>query len=136
MVSDRFDRAEVPLRTHALAAMLRRAGIVAALGSLVCVGAGRVGAQAPSAPAPARGQALYDTRCIACHDRSVHRRESRQARDFAALRREVLRWSGTAGADWRDDEVDAVTGYLNDRYYRFPCPAEVCPPAPRADAGG
>lgn len=106
---------------------------------LIALAAGGVGAQAPSAPgapAPTRGQALYETRCIACHDRSVHRRESRQARDFAALRREVVRWSGTAGADWRDDEVDAVTGFLNDRYYRFPCPASVCPPAPRALSGG
>ena len=69
-------------------------------------------------PALERGRALYETRCIACHDRSVHRRESRKAADFPALRAQVSRWSETAGGEWKAEEIDAVTVYLNDRYYR------------------
>lgn len=122
---------------------LRRASLHAAGAAVVAaawLGAaahgGPTAQRAQGAPAAARGQALYETRCVACHDRSVHRRESRQAGDFDALRREVARWSANAGADWRADEIDAVSGYLNDRYYRFPCPASVCPPAPRARIDG
>jgi mono/diheme cytochrome c family protein len=82
----------------------------------------------------ARGQALYETRCIACHDRSVHQRTARRASDFDGIRREVARWNATAGGEWRAEEIDAVAAYLNSRYYRFPCPPSVCPPAPRAHA--
>jgi len=87
------------------------------------------------AQAPDPGRALYETRCVACHDRSVHRRESRSATDFAALRAEVARWNTNAGGEWRAEEIDQVTHYLNRRYYGHPCPPEVCPIAPRA-AGG
>jgi mono/diheme cytochrome c family protein len=77
-------------------------------------------------PSVERGRALYETRCIACHETSVHQRASRKATDFAALRREVERWSTTLGGEWRAEELDAVTVFLNDRYYRYTCPPAVC----------
>lgn len=91
-------------------------------------------AAAPALPADGfdRGRALYETRCVACHDRSVHRRESRLATDFAALRRQVERWNESAGGEWRTEEIDQVTAYLNERYYRFPCPPSICREAARA----
>jgi mono/diheme cytochrome c family protein len=79
-----------------------------------------------------RARALYETRCGACHERSVHRRESRRATDFATLRAEVSRWNASAGSEWRSEEIDLVTVYLNRLYYSFPCPPEHCPIAPRA----
>jgi mono/diheme cytochrome c family protein len=82
-----------------------------------------------------QGRTLYETRCGACHERSVHRRESRSAKDFEGLRAEVARWSATSGGEWRAEEIDAVTAYLNDRYYRYPCPATVCRAQTRAHAG-
>jgi mono/diheme cytochrome c family protein len=85
-------------------------------------------------PAPERGRALYETRCIACHEKSVHQREARRAADFASLRREVERWSTTIGGEWRAEELDAVTIFLNDRYYRFACPPTVCRDPARAGA--
>ena len=88
---------------------------------------------APPAPgAPERGRALYETRCIACHERSVHQREARRATDFASLRAEVARWSATSGGEWRDEEIDAVSAYLNERYYRFACPPAICRSPARA----
>jgi mono/diheme cytochrome c family protein len=84
-------------------------------------------------PALERGRALYETRCIACHETSVHRRASRRATDFPALRREIERWSATLGGEWRAEELDAVTIFLNDRYYRYPCPSTVCREPARAD---
>ena len=98
--------------------------------ALVAAGA-QAGAQSPD---PVRGRTLYDARCDTCHDRGVHQRASRTAKDFAALRASVQRWDRELGAAWRADEIDAVTRYLNDRYYRYPCPTTVCR-AERVDAG-
>jgi hypothetical protein len=89
-------------------------------------------AAAIAQPAIERGRALYETRCIACHDRSVHQRESRKAADFAAVRREVERWSGNIGGEWRAEELDAVAVFLNERYYRYPCPPALCREPARA----
>jgi hypothetical protein len=56
----------------------------------------------------------------------VHARTVRSAKSFAQVRAWVVNWDRQTGALWRDDEIDAVTRYLNERYYRFPCPAQVC----------
>ena len=83
---------------------------------------------AQAAPAGDRGRALYEARCEGCHDRSVHQRSARIARDYAAVRAGVERWDRELGALWRPDEIDAVTRYLNARYYRFPCTGPGCAP--------
>jgi mono/diheme cytochrome c family protein len=90
---------------------------------------------APPLPSPElqRGRALYETRCIGCHDRSVHQRESRLARDFATLRAQVIRWNANAGGEWRTEEIDQVSAYLNERYYKFTCPPEICKVPARAE---
>ena len=74
----------------------------------------------------ARGGVLYETRCSACHASSVHNRDARKATSFDSLRVQVLRWSAEAGGSWSGDEIDDVTLYLNQRYYRFPCPQSMC----------
>jgi mono/diheme cytochrome c family protein len=86
----------------------------------------------PLSPELQRGRALYDTRCIGCHDRSVHQRESRLAQDFPSLRAQVIRWNANIGGEWRSEEIDQVAAYLNDRYYKFPCPPEICKTPVRA----
>jgi ribosomal protein L44E len=73
-----------------------------------------------------RGKSLYDTKCHACHDRSVHNRASRKARSYAAIRREVVRWEKSLGGGWSKDEVEDVTLYLNETHYKLPCPEAVC----------
>lgn len=73
-----------------------------------------------------RGAALYEERCAACHSESVHGREKRVAKDFDAVRAWVVRWNVNLGLQWGDEEVDDVSVYLNDRYYRFPCPPGIC----------
>jgi mono/diheme cytochrome c family protein len=79
-----------------------------------------------SAADPGRGSALYETRCSACHESSVHQRSARKAKSFDGLRAQVLRWSAEAGGSWSSDEIDDVTLYLNQLYYRFPCPQSMC----------
>lgn len=73
-----------------------------------------------------RGKILYETRCSACHGSGVHNRGARKAASFDALRAQVLRWSSEVGGSWSADEIDDVTLYLNQLYYRFRCPPSAC----------
>ncbi len=73
-----------------------------------------------------RGGRLYETRCRACHSISVHNRGARKAKSFDGIRAQVERWSGEVGGNWTAEEIDDVTVYLNQRYYRFRCPASMC----------
>lgn len=83
------------------------------------------GAPALAADTP-DGRALYESRCDVCHDKSVHNRAARKSRNIDELRRWVVRWNAELGGAWKDPEIDAVTRYLNQRYYKFPCPARLC----------
>ena len=112
--------------TPAIGAQTRipRNGVFAsALVALALGCATLTGAQAADAE---RGKVLYETRCGACHESSVHQRNSRKAKSFAALRAQVLRWSEQVGGIWSVEEIDSVTQYLNRRYYGFPCPQSMC----------
>jgi len=68
--------------------------------------------------APARGELLYETHCIACHDREVHWREGRLVSDWRSLRAEVRRWQAMASLRWTDEEIDEVARFLQSRHYR------------------
>lgn len=75
-----------------------------------------------------RGKLVYESRCVACHADSVHKRESRKAKEYDDIRAIVrARGEGTT-RDWTAEDTEDVSRYLNERYYKFPCPAEVCPP--------
>lgn len=79
-------------------------------------------------PPPTRGQLLYSTHCIECHNTQMHWRARHQARDWATLRAEVYRWQATASLAWSEADIDEVTRHLNDTIYQFELPR------PRADA--
>jgi mono/diheme cytochrome c family protein len=103
---------------------------------LLCLSAAAVCAANAQAQDLARGRAIYETRCIGCHSTSVHTRESRKATSFAGVRAAVARFAGEAGGVWQADEIDDVAAYLNQLYYRYPCPPEICKTAKQAAVGG
>lgn len=74
-----------------------------------------------------RGKLLYNARCVGCHDKSVHVRESRKALTIEGIRAQVRRWDAFMGGAWGQAEVDDVATYLNELYYKFPCPPALCP---------
>jgi len=78
------------------------------------------GAGAQSRPQPTRGELLYTTHCIACHNARVHWREQRLATDWNSLRAQVRRWQATQKLRWSDVDVEEVARYLNTYYYDFP----------------
>lgn len=73
-----------------------------------------------------RGAALYESRCGSCHSESVHGRQKRVAKDFTEVRGWVSRWNENLGLRWGDEEIDDVSVYLNNTYYRFSCPPRFC----------
>jgi mono/diheme cytochrome c family protein len=72
-----------------------------------------------SAAEPARGQALYENHCKFCHESWVHERDGRRIDSLAELRQRVAAWSTHSGLDWGDQEIDDVTDYLSQNFYRI-----------------
>ncbi len=75
---------------------------------------------------PERGRVLYELRCGTCHTQSVHGRAKRAATDFIDVRRWVARWNENLRLGWDEEEIDDVAVYLNDTFYRYACPPDVC----------
>lgn len=90
-------------------------------GSLALLLAGPAGAADPE-----RGKLLHGTFCLGCHGDSVAKRENRVARSYSELRRQVGRWQANTGLKWESQDVDDVTAYLNEAYYRLPCEGGGC----------
>jgi hypothetical protein len=91
---------------------------------LIVVLTGSLFATAP-AMAQSRGALLYATHCIACHTTEVHWRDQRSASDWPALKAQVRRWQDAASLAWGDDDILAVSRYLNDSVYHFDRSADV-----------
>jgi mono/diheme cytochrome c family protein len=75
---------------------------------------------------PSRGEALYEIRCIECHGVSVHSRQNRVAKNYDEVRNWTTRWNQTLGGLWDNADVEDVTSYLNQKYYRYPCTGLQC----------
>jgi mono/diheme cytochrome c family protein len=80
-------------------------------------------AHAESETERSRGEMLYSTHCIACHTTHVHWRDQRLATDWASLNRQVRRWQSNTSLNWNEEDIEAVSGYLNALYYHFPAKA-------------
>lgn len=106
-----MDRPHAPGLTSTLRAALLAAAAAASFATHA----------APAAPAaPTRGELLYTTHCIACHNSQMHWRDQRLATDWASLRAQVRRWQGVANLGWSDDDILEVARHLNERIYRYP----------------
>jgi mono/diheme cytochrome c family protein len=74
---------------------------------------------APAAQAQSRGELLYSTHCIACHNSQMHRRDKKLATDWNSLKAQVRRWQGAAMLGWPEDDIVDVTRYLNSGFHHF-----------------
>ena len=66
-----------------------------------------------------RGRLLYENHCTVCHTSVVHVRERRKADSRADIQSWILRWQKELGLQWGSVEIDDVTEFLNERYYRL-----------------
>ena len=70
-----------------------------------------------------RGRLLYENHCTVCHTSVVHLREQRKATSREEIQAWIRRWQKELNLQWGTVEVDDVTEYLNDRYYRLESPS-------------
>ena len=68
---------------------------------------------------PTRGELLYSTHCIACHNSQMHWRDQRLATDWKSLKEQVRRWQRAANLGWNEADILEVTRHLNERIYRY-----------------
>ncbi|MBN8448460.1 MAG: cytochrome c [Candidatus Accumulibacter sp.] len=65
-----------------------------------------------------RGELLYTTHCVSCHDAEVHWRDKKLVNDWKSLRSEVRRWQEIVSLGWDQDDIDEVARYLRAIHYR------------------
>lgn len=69
-----------------------------------------------------RGELLYSTHCVVCHDTQIHWRDNKTSTDWISLRAEVRRWQKLSALNWDNDDITVVARYLNDLHYHYPIP--------------
>jgi mono/diheme cytochrome c family protein len=73
-----------------------------------------------------RGRLLYDTYCVACHTTQAHWRDKHIVQSWADLLYQVTRMQNNAGQQWSLREIIDVAAYLNEVFYKMPCPITGC----------
>ena len=70
------------------------------------------------------GKALHDENCVNCHmgnhDEKFYTKENRRVKDFKGLGSMVKMCDANLGTALFDEDMDEITNYLNDSYYKFP----------------
>lgn len=93
-----------------------------ALAALIALGGAAADARAQQKVEPTRGELLYTTHCVECHNARVHWREQRLAKDWDSLRAQVRRWESYRKLGWSEPDISEVARYLNRYYYELPEP--------------
>lgn len=65
-----------------------------------------------------RGAALHDTFCIMCHSPELYGRDDRVANNYMEVRQQVERWQGNAKLRWSAYDIESVSDYLAEKYYK------------------
>ena len=89
------------------------------------------GVNAQQEKAISRGELLYATHCIACHNTEIYWRDKQLATDWLSLKAQVRRWQNIEGLGWRDDDITLVARYLNTLHYHYRENVQQFEPAPR-----
>lgn len=63
--------------------------------------------------------ATHEKTCTSCHGTDVYTRENRKVTSYEGLARQVRRCEAALGLRWFDEEIDAMTAFLNHGFYRF-----------------
>jgi mono/diheme cytochrome c family protein len=104
--------------------------------ALMLAASGAAIAQTAPKSESTRGELLYSTHCISCHNAQIHWRDKRLAQDWAGLKAQVRRWQSNVGLNWSDDEIVDVARRLNALYYHFPQTSDQVGLAPRPASRG
>ena len=67
----------------------------------------------------AHGKNLTQQHCMSCHDNSMYTRDKRRVTTLAGLQNQVRRCELSLGLKWFDEDINDVTAYLNESFYKF-----------------
>jgi mono/diheme cytochrome c family protein len=67
-----------------------------------------------------RGRALHDNHCIMCHAPNLYGREFRTVNTYLEIRQQVHRWQENTRLRWTQYDVESVTDWLAEKYYKVP----------------
>ena len=70
-------------------------------------------------PEPSYGQLLYENHCLGCHESQMHIRSNTEVTSLAQLFAFVRIRSNNLDLKWKEEEITAVTLFLNQSYYHF-----------------
>jgi mono/diheme cytochrome c family protein len=65
------------------------------------------------------GKALHDANCLRCHNETNYTRENRIVNSYDQLRKRISDCEIMAEMAWFEEEIEDVTAYLNNAFYRF-----------------
>ena len=65
------------------------------------------------------GKSIYIQGCSGCHGTEVFTRPDRKVKNLVELRSRVRQCSYAIESKWFDEEINAVTDYLNSAFYKF-----------------
>lgn len=71
------------------------------------------------ASAPDSGKLLHEENCQRCHQSEVYTRPDRMVKNFPQLKQRVKQCELMNDLMWFEEEVDAVSSYLNQNFYLF-----------------
>ncbi|MFY9976249.1 MAG: cytochrome c [Chromatiaceae bacterium] len=63
--------------------------------------------------------ALHEQNCVKCHGTDIYTRADRKVTSYDGLGRQVRRCETALGLRWFDEDIAAMTSYLNREYYRL-----------------
>jgi len=70
------------------------------------------------------GKSLHDESCLNCHlgnhDEKFYTKENRRVKDFKGLGTMVKMCDANLGTALFDEDMEEITNYLNDSFYKFP----------------
>lgn len=65
------------------------------------------------------GNKAHKNHCYKCHTDQVYTRDNRFVKSMSALSQQVKRCKDSNDILWFDTDTEAVTHFLNEKYYKF-----------------
>lgn len=66
------------------------------------------------------GEALHQANCSKCHGTDIYTKADRKVTSFKALASRVAMCDANIGSQLFPEDLDKITTYLNDNFYKFP----------------